>query len=90
MAPRRGSICWFRRLCDPGDVIISEEPTWSGAVQTFRAAGAEVVTVPLDAHGTNVDALEQELQRLAEAGRRAKIFYTIPELPESDRRHDAT
>ncbi len=65
-------------LCDPGDVIISEEPTWSGAVSTFRAAGAEVVTVPLDAHGTDVDALERELKRLAEAGKQAKILYTIP------------
>jgi len=65
-------------LCDPGDVIISEEPTWSGAVQTFRAAGAEVVTVPLDAHGTDVDALERELKGLADSGRRAKMFYTIP------------
>jgi 2-aminoadipate transaminase len=65
-------------LCDPGDVVISEEPTWSGAVQTFRAAGAEVVTVPLDAHGTDVDALERELKRLQSEGRAAKIFYTIP------------
>lgn len=65
-------------LCDPGDVIISEEPTWSGAVQTFRAAGADVVTVPLDAQGTDVDALERELATLAGAGRHAKIFYAIP------------
>lgn len=65
-------------LCDPGDVIISEEPTWSGAVQTFRAAGAEVITVSLDANGTDVDALERELQRLAASDRAAKLFYTIP------------
>ena len=65
-------------VCDPGDVIISEEPTWSGAVQTFRAAGAEVITVPLQEDGTDVAALERELQRLSESGRRAKLFYTIP------------
>lgn len=65
-------------LCDPGDVIISEEPTWSGAVSTFRAAGAEVVTIPLDAQGTDVTALERELERIASEGRHAKMFYTIP------------
>ncbi len=65
-------------LCDPGDVIISEEPTWSGAVQTFRAAGAEVVTIPLDTQGTDVDALERELERLTGEGRHTKLFYTIP------------
>ncbi|HUZ02979.1 MAG TPA: PLP-dependent aminotransferase family protein [Thermomicrobiaceae bacterium] len=65
-------------LVDPGDVILSEEPTWSGAVRTFSNAGAEVVTIPLTPEGTDVDALEQELARLRAEGRPAKLFYTIP------------
>ena len=65
-------------LCDPGDVVLSEEPTWSGAVQNFRAAGAEVVTIPLDAEGTDVEALARELAAIVASGRQPKFFYTIP------------
>lgn len=65
-------------LCDPGDVVLSEEPTWSGAVQCFRAAGAEVVTIPIDTEGTDVDALAREAAKIVASGRQPKFFYTIP------------
>lgn len=65
-------------LVDPGDVVLSEEPTWSGAVHTFGNAGAEVITIPLTAEGTDVAALERHLGELRAAGRQAKLFYTIP------------
>ena len=65
-------------LIDPGDVILSETPTWMGAVQTFGASGAEVREIPVDAGGTDVDALERELDALRAAGRRAKLLYMIP------------
>ena len=65
-------------LVDPGDVILSETPTWMGAVQTFGASGAEVREIPVDAGGTDVDALERELETLRAMGRRAKLLYMIP------------
>lgn len=65
-------------LCDVGDVVLSEEPIWSGAVKTFRTAGVEVAPIPLTEAGTDVDALERELARLHAAGRAPKFFYTIP------------
>lgn len=65
-------------LIDVGDVVLSEQPTWSGAVRAFRTAGAEVVPIPLSAEGTDVDTLERELARLRAAGRQPKLFYMIP------------
>ncbi|MGH2395306.1 MAG: PLP-dependent aminotransferase family protein, partial [Candidatus Limnocylindria bacterium] len=65
-------------LVDAGDIVLSEAPTWSGAVHNFRAAGAEVRTVPIDANGLAVDALERELEQLAANGKRAKLLYFIP------------
>jgi 2-aminoadipate transaminase len=65
-------------LIDPDDVILSETPTWMGAVQTFGASGAEVREIPVDAGGTDVDALERELNALRATGRRAKLLYMIP------------
>jgi 2-aminoadipate transaminase len=65
-------------LCDPGDVVLSEEPTWMGAVRIFRAAGVEVRPVPLGAQGIELDALAAMLGALAAEGRRPKLLYVIP------------
>lgn len=65
-------------LVDVGDVILSEQPTWSGAVRAFQRAGAEVIPVGIDQDGTDVEQLERELEKLAAAGRQPKLFYTIP------------
>ena len=64
-------------LIDPGDVIVAEAPTFSGSARTFRGHGAEVVSVPVDRDGMDIDALATVLARLAAEGRRAKLVYTI-------------
>ncbi|CAA9551992.1 MAG: Transcriptional regulator, GntR family domain / Aspartate aminotransferase [uncultured Thermomicrobiales bacterium] len=64
-------------LVDWGDAVITEEPTWMGAVRAFANVGAETVTVPVDGEGTDVDALERALVGLRDAGRRAKMIYVI-------------
>jgi 2-aminoadipate transaminase len=63
---------------DWGDTIVSEMPMWVGAVLAFDNAGANVVPVPLDEQGTDVRALEQELDRLRGEGIAPKFVYVIP------------
>lgn len=65
-------------LVDPGDIVLSEAPTWSGAVHNFKAAGAEVRSIPIDDRGLDVAALEKELNQLRAEGKRAKLLYFIP------------
>jgi GntR family transcriptional regulator / MocR family aminotransferase len=45
-----------RLLIDPGDQVWMEEPGFPAAAQAFRAAGAEVIPIPVDQHGLNVEA----------------------------------
>ena len=45
-----------RALLDPGDAVWIEEPGYPGAQRAFAMAGAELVPVPTDAHGLDVDA----------------------------------
>ena len=63
---------------DPGDVVLIEGPSFMGAVRQFSAAGARLVTVPTDAQGMDVEALEQSLRDLRAQGIRPKFIYTIP------------
>jgi len=67
-----------KTLIDPGDVIITEAPTYPGAVPTFSAYQAEVIQIEMDEDGMRVDELEGVLERLRAEGRRPKFIYTIP------------
>lgn len=67
-----------RVFIDPGDVVLIEGPSFIGAVRHFSDAGARLITIPTDAQGMDVDALEQQLRDLRSQGVRPKFIYTIP------------
>jgi GntR family transcriptional regulator/MocR family aminotransferase len=50
-------------LLGPGDAVAVEEPGYPPAWAAFRAAGATVVPVPVDAHGLSIDHLKEVLER---------------------------
>lgn len=65
-------------LIDPGDVVLVEAPTWSGAVMIYQRAGARLVAVPTDDEGIDLSALEATLANLRAQGTRPKFLYTLP------------
>src|SRR5207253_11073203 len=67
-----------KTLLDPGDVVITEAPTYPGAVPTFCAYQADVVQVTMDRDGMRTGELEATLEELERAGRRPKFVYTVP------------
>jgi 2-aminoadipate transaminase len=48
-------------LINPGDLILTERPTYLGALQAWRAYQAEFESVPIDADGLITDQLEEVL-----------------------------
>ncbi|GAB2718203.1 aminotransferase-like domain-containing protein [Nocardia thraciensis] len=60
-------------LLDPGALVVVEDPAYVGALQVFRAAGARIVAVPLDADGMRIDALTELLDR----GERPAVVHTV-------------
>ena len=78
-----------KTLCNPGDVILTESPTFLGALQTFLTYEADVVGVDMDEDGMIVDALEEKILKY-----RPRFVYTIPTfqnpsgrtMPESRRK----
>jgi len=65
-------------LCDPGDVIIVEGPTFLGAVETFHNFGVRIEMIPVRADGMDLDMLEARLGQLRNDGVAVKCIYTIP------------
>ncbi len=64
-----------KTFLDRGDTVVVEAPTYLGAIMAFRGFESEVVAVPIDEAGLEVDELER---RLAD-GLRPKLLYTIPD-----------
>jgi 2-aminoadipate transaminase len=64
-----------RIFIDPGDFVLTEEPTFMDALRVFRSHEAEPVGVPVDEEGLQVDALATLLDRLP---KRPKFLYTMP------------
>jgi 2-aminoadipate transaminase len=61
-----------------GDTVIVGAPTYPGAIRTFRARGAHILTVPQDDDGLDPAALKQTLTSLRAAGVRPKLLYVVP------------
>lgn len=62
-----------KTFLNEGDVLICEAPSFVGALNTFRSYNAELVGVPVDPDGMNMEALEKALDE----NPRAKLIYTI-------------
>lgn len=67
-----------RVLIDPGDTVIVELPTYSGAIAAFHNLQASLVGVPQDAEGIQIAELERVAADLNKQGRPAKFIYVTP------------
>ena len=62
-------------LLSPGDTVFVEEPTYDRAITIFRRHGANVVGIPLEPDGPDVEFLAAQLQKV-----RPKFLYLIPDF----------
>ncbi len=63
-----------KALLNEGDVVICENPSFIGSLNTFRSYNARLVGVEIEGDGINIAALEKALEK----EKRAKFIYTIP------------
>ena len=84
---------------DPGTYVLTERPTYLGAIQAWRAYEAEFVTVPLDDNGMQVELLEDVHQddagplhlrsaQFSQSGRHHVVGRPPPSLVEIARKYD--
>ena len=67
-----------RVLIDPGDVVLVELPTYTGAISAFVNARATLVGVRQEADGIDLDQLDHAVARLRAEGRRVRLLYVVP------------
>ena len=65
-----------KMFIDPGDVLITEDPTFLGALIAFNLNQPNYKAVPIDNDGMRTDLLKKVL----EENPRTKMIYTIPDF----------
>ncbi len=65
-------------FCNPGDVVLVEDPTYVGALNTFEAYQVQVEPIFMDEQGLVPEHLESRIEALEAEGKRIKLLYTIP------------
>ena len=60
---------WVR----PGDLVVTESPTFAGALHVFRAHGARILGIPMDPFGLRTDLLESQCRSLS-----PRLIYVQP------------
>jgi len=65
-------------LCDPGDIVLTEIPTYFVYLGVLETLGVRALGVPTDAEGMDIDALEELLVQLEQRGERSRLrlIYT--------------
>src|SRR5688500_356717 len=62
-------------LLQPGDVVFVESPTYDRTLTLLRRHGANIVGIPMEADGPDLDALDAALARQT-----PKLFYVIADF----------
>jgi len=60
---------------DPGDLVVVESPTYTNGSATALSYQADLLEVPVDDDGMDVEALERLVR---ESGRTPRVVYTVP------------
>jgi DNA-binding transcriptional MocR family regulator len=63
------AACWLQ----PGQLVVLEDPTFPGAIDAFRAAGARILTVPVSESGADVELLAETIAQSA-----VQAVYLMP------------
>lgn len=64
-------------MIDPGDYIITEDPSYLAALTAFHNHGSRFIGIPTDAEGMVVDILPEKIEKARSEGKKIKFIYTI-------------
>ncbi len=70
---QQGLVFTMRTLAEPGSTVITESPSYPGAILAAQSAGLAIASVPADKDGILVELLADELERT-----RARVIYLQP------------
>lgn len=69
-----------RIMLDPDDIVLTANPTYLGAIQSFKSYRARIVGLNLTSSFQAAAEREQQIESLIREGKKIKFFYIIPDF----------
>ena len=73
---QQGLAYLSKGLITPGSVVITENPSYPGALETFKSYGAQIVGISMDEDGMSMEQLEAALKE----HKQVAFIYTIADF----------
>ena len=64
-----------QEFINEGDIVLTENPCFVGALSVFETFGADIHSIPIDSEGIDIDALKR---KIASLDRTPKFLYVTP------------
>ena len=71
---QQGNLLACKVLCNPGDTLVVESPSFIGSLNAFKSNGVNLAGIPLEEDGMDLNALEDLLKTTPNV----KLIYVIP------------
>lgn len=69
-----------RIMLDPDDIVLTANPTYLGAIQSFKSYRARIVGLNLTSSFQAAAEREKQIENLIREGKKIKFFYIIPDF----------
>lgn len=69
-----------RIMLDPDDIVLTANPTYLGAIQSFKSYRARIVGLNLSSSFQAAAEREKQIESLVREGKKIKFFYIIPDF----------
>ena len=66
-------------ICNPGDVILTEDPSYIGLSGYCKIFNHTIAGVPVDEEGIDLKELKNKLIEMNRLGKKVKLLYVIPD-----------
>jgi 2-aminoadipate transaminase len=69
-----------RLFLSPQDIVVTDLPTFGGALAAFELEDAGYLALEIEEDGSNVEGMEAGIEDLLEKGKQPKFIYVIPDF----------
>ena len=69
-----------RLFLNPRDIIVTDLPTFGGALAAFELEEAQYIATDIHEDGSDVEGFEQSIKQFMEQGKMPKFIYVVPDF----------
>lgn len=69
-----------RLFLEPKDVIVTDLPTFGGALASFEMEDAQYIAKDIEEDGSDVQGMEAGIEELVSQGKKPKFIYVVPDF----------